>query len=299
MTTPILLGAGLGLGLGLGLWAWCVGIVPPRPALGTQLGRLTTSPVPGPPADDVPGSPQPLRPAIAFLRSVGLPRATTARDLAILERSVPGHLTEKVTLTLGGLLVPTLLTVVLTLLGADLGIQLPAVVAVGTALLGFLWPDHRVRRDAGRRRTDFRHALSAFLDLVVISLAGGAGVDSALTGAADVGHGWAFTRIQNALAAARLTRTTPWATLRQLGRDLDITELTELAASVSLAGTEGAKVRQSLHAKASALRARQLTEAEGSAAADTERMSLPVMALFLGFLTFITYPAIGQVLNGL
>ena len=38
---------------------------------------------------------------------------------------------------------------------------------------------------------------------------------------------------------------------------------------------------------------------EGDAIAATERMSLPVMLLFLGFLAFIAYPALTQVLNGL
>jgi tight adherence protein C len=282
MTTLIVLGAGLGLGM---------------PALATRLRELTVAAAP--PADDVRGAPRGLRATVAFLRAVGLPAPATARDLALLERPIHDYLTEKVALALGGLLTPAIVAVALQLLGADLGIQLPAAAAIVGATTGFLLPDHRTRRHAARRRNDFRHALSAFLDLVVISLAGGAGVDSALAGAANVGHGWAFARIQRALADARLTRTTPWNTLQTLGRDLDIAELTELAASVSLAGTEGAKVRQSLHAKASALRTRQLTDAEGNAAADTERMSLPVMALFLGFLAFITYPAIGQVLNGL
>jgi hypothetical protein len=75
--------------------------------------------------------------------------------------------------------------------------------------------------------------------------------------------------------------------------------LSELAASVSLAGTEGAKVRASLAAKAAALRTHQITDAEADAQAATERMSLPVMALFLGFLVFIGFPALTQVLNGL
>jgi hypothetical protein len=72
-----------------------------------------------------------------------------------------------------------------------------------------------------------------------------------------------------------------------------------LAASVSLAGTEGAKVRTSLAAKAGALRTHQITDAEGDATAATERMSLPVMLLFLGFLAFIAYPALTKVLSGL
>jgi hypothetical protein len=66
-----------------------------------------------------------------------------------------------------------------------------------------------------------------------------------------------------------------------------------------LAGTEGAKVRTSLAAKASALRTHQITDAESDAQAANERMSLPVMLLFLGFLAFIGFPALTQVLNGL
>ncbi len=80
--------------------------------------------------------------------------------------------------------------------------------------------------------------------------------------------------------------------------EIDVAELAELAASVSLAGTEGARVRASLAARASSLRVHQLTNAEALEQSATERMSLPVMALFLGFLIFIAYPALGQILNG-
>ncbi|MEV6445141.1 hypothetical protein [Amycolatopsis sp. NPDC051716] len=93
-----------------------------------------------------------------------------------------------------------------------------------------------------------------------------------------------------ALDAAQLTRTTPWSTLRRLGEELDITELAELAASISLAGTEGAKIRTSLAAKAKALRTHLVADAEADAQAATERMALPVTLLFLGFLGFIAYP---------
>ena len=98
---------------------------------------------------------------------------------------------------------------------------------------------------------------------------------------------------------AKLTRTTPWSTLGQLGAELDVHQLSELAASVSLASTEGARVRASLAAKAAALRTRELTDAEGDAQAATERMSLPVVLLFGGFLIFIGFPALASVLGGL
>lgn len=234
MTVMVLLGAGFGLGLAL-LTVW---LAPPRLALGPQLARLTQTPT----ADSAEDKGL-LAPLVAILRSAGLPTHTAVLDLTIVDRSIHDHLTEKAALAVAGLLTPTCAAAILGLLGVDVGVQVPAVLAVVFAGVGFLVPDHRVRHQAARRRTDFRHALSAFLDLVVISLAGGAGVDSALTDAASAGHGWAFTHIRRALDAARLTRSTPWTALRQLGQQLDITELEELAASVSLAGTEGAKVQ--------------------------------------------------------
>jgi hypothetical protein len=67
---------------------------------------------------------------------------------------------------------------------------------------------------------------------------------------------------------------------------------------VSLAGTEGARVRDSLAVKASSLRDHALAEAEAEAQATTERMALPLVMLFLGFLILIGYPAVDIILTG-
>jgi Flp pilus assembly protein TadB len=91
----------------------------------------------------------------------------------------------------------------------------------------------------------------------------------------------------------------PWDILAALGRRVAVAELHQLAATVGLAGTEGAKVRASLRSRAIALRARQLSDAEGEANAATERMALPIVALFAGFLIFLGYPAMAAVLGGL
>jgi Flp pilus assembly protein TadB len=233
------------------------------------------------------------------LAAAGLPAARLRKDLAVTGRSVPQHLADKATLTLAGLLLPLLVQTGLTLVGFPLPWTLPLVGCLLIGAGGFVLPDLAVRHEAARRRAEFRIALSAYLNLIRVTLAGGAGVDGALSDAASVGSGWAFTQLRRAVSTARLTRTTPWRALRQLGEELDIRELVELSASVSLAGTEGAKVRASLAAKASALRTRQLTDAEGQAQAATERMSLPVIVLFTGFLIFIGFPALAQVLGGL
>jgi tight adherence protein C len=183
-----------------------------------------------------------------------------------------------------------------------IGWQLPAAGAVVLAVAGFAAPALGVRQEAGARRAATRHALAAFLDLVVIAIAGGAGVEAALTHAAATGQGPAFAQLRQALETARLTRQPPWQTLGQLGTELGVTELTELAelaASITLAGTEGARIRASLAAKSAAMRARQLAEAEAGAQAATERMSLPLVILFAGFMLLIGFPAVMHVLEGI
>jgi Flp pilus assembly protein TadB len=105
--------------------------------------------------------------------------------------------------------------------------------------------------------------------------------------------------MRRAQEAAELARVPPWDALGQLGAQLGVAELCELAASLSLAGTEGARVRASLAAKAAALRAHALADAEAEAQAATERMSLPVVGLFTAFLVFIGYPALAHVLSSL
>jgi hypothetical protein len=57
-------------------------------------------------------------------------------------------------------------------------------------------------------------------------------------------------------------------------------------------------VRSSLAAKAKALRLQGLTEVEAAAQSASERMSLPIVALMVGFIVFIAYPAVDKVLHG-
>jgi tight adherence protein C len=186
---------------------------------------------------------------------------------------------------------PAVLSGLLAAAGISVGWAVPVWSSLLFAVLGFLTPDLVVRANATARRAEFTHVLGAFLDLVVIALAGGAGVDAALTHAAATGHGWAFDRLRASLRVAQLTRTQPWTALADLGNQLRIPALREVAAAIGLAGTEGAKIRASLAAKASALRLREHTTSEADAVAATERMSLPVIIMFAGFLIFIGYPA--------
>jgi tight adherence protein C len=290
----------IGAGFGLGLWALLVWLVPPRPGLGSLLQQLDSVPTPPPiTLHEHGGWAAALgKPFVGLLTMLGLPSLGLRKDLAVTGRSVSAHLGNKAVLGVAGLLLPSVVSVVVALLGMPLLWEMSLIASLLSGFIGFLLPDVTVRRDAARRRADFRLALSAYLNLIRVTLAGGAGVEGALTDAATVGRGRSFNQIRRALTIAKVTRVTPWATLRALGDELDVRELAELSASVSLAGTEGARIRASLQAKASALRTRELTDAEGNAQAATERMSMPVIVLFIGFLVFIGYPAVAAVVGG-
>lgn len=219
-------------------------------------------------------------------------------DLRVTGISAADHLGARAAFAVTGLLWAPLAYGIAQLGGVHLPVLIPLWLSLALAPIGFLVPTLTLRTAAGERRRDFRHALSAFLDIVSISLAGGRGVETALHDAASAGRGWAFEEIRRALLEAQLLGETPWSGIARLGAELDIPELGELAASASLAGAEGARVRASLAAKARALRLHGLTEVESAAQAASERMSLPIVALMLGFIVFIAYPAVDKVLSG-
>ena len=135
------------------------------------------------------------------------------------------------------------------------------------------------------------HALSCWLDLVALAQAGGMGIESALEAASAIGEEPSFALLRDTLAMGRHTGASAWAALSGLGRRIGVDELDELAASVSLAGTEGARVRSSLVAKSASLRRRRTADAESRANATTERLFLPAIVLMLGFMVFLVYPA--------
>ena len=236
--------------------------------------------------------------AARFARNLGLDMRSLEADLRLVGRPIEQHMAQKVLLGLFGLALPTLLAVFWSVIGISLPLFLPVGVSIAFGVFFFFAPDISVRSEAADRRAEFRQSLGSFLDLVVISLAGGAGVESALRDAAAIGQGWAYRQLDNALEVTALTGETPWAALARLGDEVGVEELSELAASISLAGTEGARVRESLGVKASSLRDHALAEAEAEAQATTEKMALPVVLLFLGFLILIGYPAVDKILTG-
>jgi tight adherence protein C len=212
---------------------------------------------------------------------------------------VEAHVGSKVVCAL----LPTGFAVAIGVLFVLAGVPAPTgaliAVAVGGAVMGFFAPDVNLRREAERRRREFALALGSYLDLVAISLAGGMGTEAALVEAARVGDSWSFHLLRRAIDVAQIDGLTVWSSFAQLGEDLDVPALIELASSVALAGSEGAKVRASIAVKADTLRSTELATAESEAQAATERMAIPSAMLLFGFVLLIGFPAVMTVIGDL
>ena len=162
--------------------------------------------------------------------------------------------------------------------------------------LGFFCPDLVVRQRAGEARRDFRVAVGAYLDLVAMRMASGAGLAEALTEAARLGTGPAFARLRGALADARTDGLSPTAALGRLGTELAVADLVDTAARLGLVDTNGAQAEASLRAQAASLRERELSEVAGLANERSQSMLVAQVVLGLGFLLFLGYPAVARIL---
>jgi tight adherence protein C len=181
---------------------------------------------------------------------------------------------------------------VMWIAGVDLPLWVPGAVTLAGCAWGLLVPIFGLRQEAKSRRRAFSHALSAWCDVVVMSLASGRGVEQSMETAAASGGGWAFAQMRGALHAGYVRGEPPWVALAQLGAEMGIADLSELANTIAMAGEEGAAVRNTVAAKARTIRERITADTELTAAAATERMSLPNILLVLGFLVFLGYPAV-------
>jgi Flp pilus assembly protein TadB len=301
MTTALLAGAFFGLGAYLLFRA----IFPPRPGLSARLaafdaarrrGEAEPSGRAASTAERVTGLRARVgRSLAAFYEARGWQQRSVRADLALLDRSFETFLATKFLLATAAIVFIPILIAYFAVLGLNVVVAVPVWLGIFFALIFFLLPDMQLRQEAASRRRDFRHAVSAFLDLVAMNLAGGRGVPEALMTAANVGDGWAVRRIRDALSNARITGITPWQALGRLGDDVNVDELRDLSAALALVADDGAKVRQSLSARAASMRSRQLADIEGKAGERSQSMLVAQLLLCAGFLIFLAYPAVMRV----
>jgi Flp pilus assembly protein TadB len=271
-----------GLLIGLGAALLLRELVPAGPSLRAAIGRLEARP-------------DTFRPSrsreLAHSLSAGmswLPVPVT--DLRLLGQDTEDWLASKIILGLSGLIAVPVLTGVLSLSGEDFPWSIPVGGSLLVGLALFFAPDLVTRVNAAEKRRDFRHALTSYLDLVALERGAGAAPTEALEAAADVGGGWAFERIAAALDEARKASRPPWEGLARLADETGITELTDLADIAGIAGNEGAKILDTLNARAESMRAEALATTKAQAGARSTTMVVPIAMLAAGFLVLLVFP---------
>ena len=291
MITAIVAGAVAGVGLFL----LALALMPRRVSLARQIAALDTPAYR--PTQRTSGSESEFSRRLGTLLArlcaeQGWEFPSLRANLALVGKSLEEYLATKVLLACFGLIVVPVLFAVLGLAGIHISVIIPVWVALVTAVVFFFLPDLELKQQADQRRKDFRHAVGAFLDLVAMSLAGGRGVPEALMGASEVGSGWAMWLIKDALANARITGQTPWQALGALGEELKVDELRDLSAALSLVAEDGAKVRESLTARAASLRRKEIADLEGQAGERSQSMLVAQMLMCAGFMLFLIFPAV-------
>ena len=300
MMPALVIGALTGLALFLLIFA----LIPRRVGLARRIAAFDAGRAPALRAVSYPGDGKEsalskrLGAALArFCAEQGWEFRSLRANLALVGKSFENYLATKVMLAFLGLILPPIVLAALGFAGIHLSVIIPVWVALVFAAVFFFLPDLELRQQVDKRRRDFRHAIGAFLDLVAMNLSGGRGVPEALMAASEIGEGWAFWRIRDALANARITGQTPWQALGVLGEEVQVSELKDLSAALSLVAEDGAKVRESLTARAVSLRRRELADLEGQAGERSQSMLVAQMVLAGAFLIFLMYPAIQTLLH--
>ena len=290
LTWLILVGAVVGLGFAL--LASQVRAAPPD--LGAVLERMQS----------VPGGLDRATAPSGFVDRLGTPLTTMPgvsiphQSLALTGRTASRFLGTKVLCALVGLAVPPYLQLFTWLFGWHVPVLFSAAGALGLALLMWFLPDWSLKGQAAEARTEYLHAISAYLELVAMERAADHGPAESLRRAAKVGRSPAFLQFSAALDRSALDRKPPWEGLTELGERLGLSPLTDLADIMQVSGADGASIYTALRARAHNLRSELLAAEQARAAVESERMVIPGTVLVMLMTILIAYPAVAVMFSG-
>ncbi len=292
MAFIVVIGLGLGVGLATVLW----GLFPPPLTLRAALARLSGDHTPAP--VDVlnhrVGGTRHLAGHLVDTNVKKIPRLAeiVLPDLAITGTPIEAFAVKVVGYAIGLALLGPVLWAAMGAIGLHLSFEVPTlgVLVLGTA--GAISPFVDLHKAAERRRRHFCHSLSTYASLVSMAMAGAMGWSSALEVASTVSStDWAMDEIAQSLLWAQAYRRQPWEGLERLAVRFNLPDLTDLARAMSGAG-DGARIRDSLDAKAQSMRLKETSALEDAAQAVTQKMLLPGVFLMAGYGVLVFYPAL-------
>lgn len=195
-----------------------------------------------------------------------------APDLAITGRDLQSWLGKVVTLMLVFGLGPIVLMLLRRATGSEVTLAWAPAIGLLLATTAVALSIHDLRAETTRLRRQFTRALSMYLDLVAMSMEAGQGHAQALPAVAQIGTDRTFLEIRSAIDLAPSRGIPPWEALGQLGDRYNIPELVSLRTSIELAQDDGARIKESLIARAETMRAARLAAGVEAAGKATESM---------------------------
>lgn len=296
MTTMMLAGAVLGVVV----WLLVVAIRPPRTSPVVALAQIDCAYADAGPtvrSEDPDRSVRLGQWLTAQAERRGITFQSLRADVALAGTTIEAIVAVKAACGLAGFLLMLLAAGALSLAGVVLSAAMAAVVALGIGVGAFFLPDLVIRSQAAARRVEFTHALSAYVEWVQLEMAGSAAPAEALAAAARAGSGWPFALIRAALFRATRSGQGQWSALADLGEQIGVKDLADLGRLVRSVATDGTQVRSTLSARAAGMRHAQLAEATGEAGKKDQSMQIAQIVVGLGFLLFISFPAVVSILS--
>lgn len=213
----------------------------------------------------------------------------TRRRLRMVGTSTDRHLAHKIVGAVVGALVPALLGGWLGWL-IDATSPWPLLLAIGGGVVGFFWPDLRLRQRDQAVTQDAAEALLTYFDLVTLERLANRSGTQALRSAATVSDVTVFRAIADVLERTRLEQRAPYAELQRLGAELQLPGLVDIADVMRL-DEAGAALSGALRARVKELRDAHLTAMKVHATEVSERMGiLMVVPTLLFGLLFLVPP---------
>jgi len=304
MIEMVLLGAAIG---GVLLWLWLV-LVPRKDSPLVQLAKMDAMF-----AAAATGRADPVAAAApvhgrvgveaklggqvsALLRRRGYAYTSLRQDLALTGKTFESVMGRKVVGFAAGFVLALIGVVAVTVFGGvDLPAGSPVIIGFAVGFGFFMLPDLDARAVAAKRRRDFEFAFGAYQSWVALEMAGSAAPEEALPSAARIGAGWPLALIRDTLYRARLAKKSEWDALAELGIRIGVTDLRDLGQLIKLVAKDGAKVRETLSARSTAMRRRQLAVEQGVAGERDQSMRLAQIVLGIGFIVFLGYPAVAAI----
>lgn len=268
---------------GGGLWLVIRQLTPGVPALGPALRGL---------AVPTASTAQPVE-HISGVRGVLAARLKIPhRELALIGYTTERYVTEKLLFSMIGLVTPSLFALLLAVTPIRPGLFIPGIVGLGLAALFFWLVDVSIRQRAADARKEFTRHVGVYFNLVAQELAASRGPTEALERAAAVGGGWVSERIRQSLETSRLRLEPPWEGLRAVATEIGVVDLGDIGEIMTLAGSEGAQVYDTLRSRADALHTAQTLTEEDRANTATTVLYIPTSALVLVLFVITAYPAL-------